>query len=191
MTAYRRAIELDPSGGPAHHHLGLCWRDKGRLDEAMAEFRRAIELDPKAALAHFQLGLCWQAKGQLDEAMTEFRRAIELDPKGARAHHHLGLCWRDKGRLDEAMAEFRRAIELDPEGGGRGPPPPRHVLAGQGPGSTRRWPSSAAPSSSTPRGGIGPPAASGCAGRTRGRLDEAMAEFCLAIESRSWRWHGA
>ena len=86
MAEFRLRRSTRPrGGGPAHHHLGTCWRDKGRLDEAMAEFRRAIELDPKGASAHHGLGMCWQDKGQLDEAMAEFRRAIDLDPEGGTA----------------------------------------------------------------------------------------------------------
>ena len=108
----------------------------------------------RGAQAHYQLGMCLQARGRLDEAMAEFRRAIELDPKGAPAHHQLGMCWQAKGQLDEAMAEYRRAIELDPKGGA-GPPPARHVLAGQGP--ARRGDGRVPPRHrARPQGGPGP-----------------------------------
>jgi tetratricopeptide (TPR) repeat protein len=117
MAEYRRAIEFDPKGAPAHHNLGLCLQARGQLDEAMAQYRGAIELDPKGAPAHFGLGLCLQARGQLDEAMAQYCRAIELNPERAPAHYQLGMCWHARGQLDEAIAEFRRSIQLDPKGG--------------------------------------------------------------------------
>jgi tetratricopeptide (TPR) repeat protein len=91
-------------------------RDRGQLDEAMAEFRRTIELDPRLPHAHSNLGMCLQARGQLDEAMAECCRALELDPKLPHAHFNLGICLQARRQLDEAMAEFRRTIELDPGG---------------------------------------------------------------------------
>jgi tetratricopeptide (TPR) repeat protein len=116
MAEFRRAVELEPKGAAAYHHLGTCFQGMDRLDEAMAEYRRAIELDPEGAAAHYQLGTCWQARGQLDEAIAEFRRAIALDPDGPLARIGLGAALQDQGRLDEAIAEYRRAVDLDPKG---------------------------------------------------------------------------
>jgi tetratricopeptide (TPR) repeat protein len=118
MAEFRRAVELDPKGAPAHHHLGMCLQARGQLDEAMAEYGRAIELEPKGDAAPHQLGMCLQARGQLDEAMAEYRLSIALNPKaGAPSHYQLGKCWQARGQLHEAIAEYRRATDVDPGGG--------------------------------------------------------------------------
>ncbi len=49
ITAYRKAIELDPNNAAAHSRLAL--KDKGQLDDAIAEYRKAIQLDPNYAQA--------------------------------------------------------------------------------------------------------------------------------------------
>jgi serine/threonine-protein kinase len=97
-----------------HNHLGLCWQDRGQLDEAMAEYRRAIQLDPKGAPAHYFLGRCWQDRGQFDEAMAEYRRAIQLDPKLALAH--LAQCRVHAARREwgRAAESYARSLERDP-----------------------------------------------------------------------------
>jgi tetratricopeptide (TPR) repeat protein len=96
----------------AHFELGMCWRAKGRLDEAMAEFRRAIELDPKGAPAHHQLGTCLQDRGRLDEAMAEFRRVSDLDPGAGTAHESLALALLRSGRFTQVRTAVRRAFDL-------------------------------------------------------------------------------
>ena len=73
--------------------------------------------------------------------------------------------------------------------GGRGPLRSSACAGRTWAGSTRRWPSTAAPSNSTPRGPW-PTTTLGMCLQARGRLDEAMAEFRRAIEldPKSWPW---
>jgi Flp pilus assembly protein TadD len=107
-------VALRPGSAPAHSNLGTALKDKGRVDEAIAEHRQAIALDPKYALAHNNLGVALQAKGRLGEAIAEYRQAIALDPRYAPAHNNLGVALQAKGRLGEAIAECQKAIALDP-----------------------------------------------------------------------------
>ena len=44
----------------------MALRDKGRVDEAIAEWKKVIELDPKNARAHHDLGNALKARGELD-----------------------------------------------------------------------------------------------------------------------------
>ena len=115
LTAYRKAIELDPKYAEAHSCLGNALRDKGDLDGAIAAHRKAIELNPKAAKAHYNLSVALYEKGDLDGTLTACRRAIEQEPKDAEAHSNLGSVLRDKGDLDGAIAAHRKAIELEPK----------------------------------------------------------------------------
>jgi tetratricopeptide (TPR) repeat protein len=96
----------------AHNNLGVALREKGQLDEAIAECREAIRLKKDDALAHYNLGFALRKKGQLDEAIAEQREAIRLKKEFAEAHIILGNALREKGQLDEAIAEYREAIRL-------------------------------------------------------------------------------
>ena len=64
----------------AHHQgSGNDLRDKGKLDEAMAEYRKAVEIYPDCAPLHYSLAQALLDKGQWDESIAENRKALELD----------------------------------------------------------------------------------------------------------------
>jgi serine/threonine protein kinase len=107
------AVALRPRSPGAHLNLGGALKDKGRLDEAIAEYREAIRIKKNFAEAHNSLGaiLC-DGKGDYDSAIAEFQEAIHLKKDHAEAHYNLGNALQHKGRLDEAIVEYREAIHL-------------------------------------------------------------------------------
>jgi tetratricopeptide (TPR) repeat protein len=127
VTAYQKAVELDPRNADAHSNLGalLCdeLKDYGKAVEC---FRKAIKLDPKHATAHCDLGGLLCNHGEYDGAIECFRTALRIDPKFAHAREGLGVALGHKGwdlvnRPDPKARDPRRAletvqeaIELDP-----------------------------------------------------------------------------
>jgi tetratricopeptide (TPR) repeat protein len=116
-------------------------RDKGRLDEAIAEFHKAIELDPKNAMRWSNRGyyysklhqydtialdpkdaMRWSNRGaaynnlhQYDKALADLIRVIELDPKNATAWNDRGWAYLYLHQYDKALADLNKAIELEPK----------------------------------------------------------------------------
>jgi superkiller protein 3 len=99
-----------------HNSLGNALKNKGRLEEAIAEYREAIRLKKDDPVPHINLGvlLCDQ-KHDYDGAIAAFREAIRLKKDYPVAHSNLGNALTAKGRLDEAIACYQKAIELDPK----------------------------------------------------------------------------
>jgi Flp pilus assembly protein TadD len=97
----------------ARYNLGNALRNRGQLDEAIAEYREAIRLNKDDANPHISLGalLCDQ-KRDYDGAIAEFREVIRLQKDDAVAHFNLGNALYHKGQLDEAIAEYREAIRI-------------------------------------------------------------------------------
>ncbi|MEO1404045.1 MAG: tetratricopeptide repeat protein, partial [Cyanobacteria bacterium J06635_1] len=52
ISAYEKAIELDPDDATAHYNLGNTYKALKRYDEAISAYEKAIELDPDDATAH-------------------------------------------------------------------------------------------------------------------------------------------
>lgn len=46
LSAYERAVQLDPKAPNVHYHLGLIHKERGSLERAYAHFQRASEVNP-------------------------------------------------------------------------------------------------------------------------------------------------
>lgn len=46
IRAYQRALEIDPKAPNVHYHLGLIYKERGELAQAIEWFRAALEVNP-------------------------------------------------------------------------------------------------------------------------------------------------
>ncbi len=46
ISAYEKALWIDPSAPNVHYHLGLIYKQQGNLSRASAMFQRALEINP-------------------------------------------------------------------------------------------------------------------------------------------------
>ncbi|MEM8930135.1 MAG: tetratricopeptide repeat protein [Acidobacteriota bacterium] len=79
-AAYRRAVELHPSGTSARFNLGLLLQQIDRADEAAETFEMLIEIDPRHAWAHYQLGTIAIDRDRRSQALESYARAFAFDP---------------------------------------------------------------------------------------------------------------
>ena len=156
-----REIELDPGDALAVASRGETYRRMRRYDEALADFNRAIEVNPGYAQAVASRGETYRRMRRYDEALADFSRAIELDPDDSRAIATRGHTYWKVKRYDEALADLNRVVESTPATPGPSPGAVRSTRPCSG--TTKPWPTSVGPSSSTParraRTGPSPPAA--------------------------------
>jgi protein O-mannosyl-transferase len=115
ITAYKKAVEVDPYNKNARLNLGGYLAQTGKLKEAFDQYVKAMQIDPKSAPAHYGLGLVLQRGGQQEEAIKLYRRALELDPRSVIAYNLLGRALKDSGKRQEAIEQFRKAVEIDPK----------------------------------------------------------------------------
>ncbi len=114
LYTHASMVELHQDEYSAHMQLGVAFRGKGRLAEAVVHFTRAVQLEPGAADPHVELGLTFTAKGQAAEAIAHYEDAIRLQAGRADAHNNLGAILTEQGRFDEAIRELREAVKIDP-----------------------------------------------------------------------------
>jgi tetratricopeptide (TPR) repeat protein len=77
VTAYKKAIELDPGSVEARMGLGEVYEDKGLYKEAVEEYRKVVELDGKHTGAMYNLALVYE-KTDPREAIAQWERYIAL-----------------------------------------------------------------------------------------------------------------
>ncbi len=127
ISAYARAVELDPDYAGAHARLALARvelatrfpsvagdvRDEG--EKARREAAMALRLSPDSATAH-AANAAWMAGIALDQAgaMHATTRALALSPQDPGLLHSLALQQTAFGQLEEAAGNLRRVLALNP-----------------------------------------------------------------------------
>lgn len=100
---FRKAIELNPNHGPAHHWYAILLEIQGRDDEALVEFEKALEIDPMSFNYLTDFALFQYYSGDLHAAEKTCRAALEISPDFVFAHDLLGEILFDDGRFEEAI----------------------------------------------------------------------------------------
>ena len=114
-SAFRRAIEDDPTFCDAHDDLGeVLWMQKDQAG-ALQEFQSAVRCDPDSALARNNLGsaLLYFSHDRA-AAIEQLRAASSLKPGLTIAHLNLGKAFAAQQEFTAAEAEFDSALALDP-----------------------------------------------------------------------------
>jgi tetratricopeptide (TPR) repeat protein len=111
---FRRAVELNPNYGTAHHWYGnTTLIALARFDEAIAEMKRALDLDPLSLIANADLGRAYLCARRFDEGIAQLRKTLELDRNFYVAHWMLGQGLEFKGLTNAAIVEYENAHRLD------------------------------------------------------------------------------
>jgi TolB-like protein/DNA-binding winged helix-turn-helix (wHTH) protein/Tfp pilus assembly protein PilF len=107
---FKRAIELNPSYGRAHHDYAWLLVALERFDEAVNEIKRALELDPLSPLANSDVGWVYLRARRYDDAINQIERTLELEPEFASAQACLERAYRLKGMNKEALDSARKSM---------------------------------------------------------------------------------
>jgi serine/threonine protein kinase/tetratricopeptide (TPR) repeat protein len=110
-TEFKRAIELNPNYGTAHHWYSSFLRAMGQFDKAIAEAVEGVELDPLSLIANTNLALNFYYARRYEQSIEQFKQAREIDENFYVAYM-IGLPYEQKGMYKEAIAEFQKATSL-------------------------------------------------------------------------------
>ena len=114
-TAFRTALEPDPSNAHVLSNLAGAVREQGRVEEASHILvDRALPLDPTMWTAHLGLGLCHLATGRPDLAVEPFRRAVYYQPQTSETWERLIEALVASGQGEEAIEVMEQAPFASP-----------------------------------------------------------------------------
>ena len=113
-TAYRRAIEIDPTYVEASINLADLFRVQGLDQEAERTLRAALVRSPKSAPLHHALGLSLVRQQRLPEALAELGRAVSLAPADPRFAYVYGVALNDTGKRAEALRVLKSGLDRSP-----------------------------------------------------------------------------
>ncbi|MGH7357774.1 MAG: tetratricopeptide repeat protein, partial [Candidatus Rokuibacteriota bacterium] len=111
-----RAVEVDPTFGLAHYHLGVVHLALGNRWKASAQFRAATQVDTTVPEPFKALGDIFMSSPRrlYDQAIEAYQRAISLRAHYADAHVGLGDARAAKGEHEAAIGHYQKALLLDP-----------------------------------------------------------------------------
>jgi TolB-like protein/Tfp pilus assembly protein PilF len=116
-TAWRRAIELQPTHVLALGSFGIVLCARGRLDEALPLFGRAREADPIASFPYMITGGGLLTCGRPQEALRYFEDALSFEKEDASALFLSGMAMVALGMFDEGIAAAEHAVAISHRGG--------------------------------------------------------------------------
>jgi tetratricopeptide (TPR) repeat protein len=138
ITAYNRAIQLDPKFGIPYSNLALAYMSQGHFAEAVLLYQKSIDLlqsEEDKALCWNGLGNAYRCLNDYTNAVAAYQKAAQLDPgtagirdragdfqttkrpRDAQGWNDLGELFAKTGSTNEAIDAFQHAIQLEPGAG--------------------------------------------------------------------------
>lgn len=119
LSAFKRAVDLEPYNGATHQAYGGCLADLGRFGLGIPELRTAVEFDPLSYNAKIGLGVESLYARDYEEAKVQLEHAIaqaqEQRLNMARPYPFLGATWLMKGDKEAAYYYYLQALKIEPQ----------------------------------------------------------------------------
>jgi tetratricopeptide (TPR) repeat protein len=114
LTAFARALVIDPQNATAHLGRGDAHRAARDFDRAIDAYAQALKLEPHSAVGFNNCGLARSGRGDHDAAIEDFTQALRFDPKLGAAHLNRGAAHHRRGDHARAIDDYTAAIRLLP-----------------------------------------------------------------------------
>ncbi len=108
------ADRREPAGARAHLTLGLAFRKRGYLTDALREYRLALETGDDGDAARQGLAEVHLLRRDFGPALELYDDLLTRQPGHAGLWNDKGACLHQAGRVDEARVAWERAVSLDP-----------------------------------------------------------------------------
>ena len=97
------------------NELGVAYRQKGRLPDAIGAYRAALARDPDNPVIMKNLGDAHLLNKEYPLAREQYEKALQSNPRFHQAHAGLGIVNYQTGKYSEALEEFEIVLKLDPQ----------------------------------------------------------------------------
>ncbi len=114
MSAYEKAIELNPAAVASMVNLGTILFHQRKWQKAEAQYKKAVEVDPQYALAQFNLANLYDERGDRKQAEEHYLIALTINPQYGDAHYNLALLYQGEGATLKAITHWKTYLKLDP-----------------------------------------------------------------------------
>lgn len=114
MTAYEKALALNPNDADLIGLSADALTSVGRPREAIEQMKRAMRLNPLGSDTYaWNLGLAYYHAGQYEEAITTLKPLLHLGWYSVSLR--LAASYAQLGRMDEARAQAAEVLKIKPD----------------------------------------------------------------------------
>lgn len=109
--------KLNPKDPIVHHDLGLCYRAKNRMPDALAHLEKAVTLKPSFSAARNTLGRVYIETGAYDKAITTLKE-LTGDVLYGTPHFplsNLGEAYYHKKDYAKAIEYYKQSLKISPK----------------------------------------------------------------------------
>ncbi|QLQ79667.1 hypothetical protein HG537_0C03150 [Torulaspora globosa] len=110
---FDKAIELDPSYGPAYYHRGQMYYITAQYEKAGKDFDKAKECDENNIFPYIQLACLAYRENKFDDCETLFSEAKRKFPTAPEVPNFYAEILGDKGDLEAALKQYDIAKRLE------------------------------------------------------------------------------
>ncbi len=110
IEMYELALSIRPNFNRARNNLGVAFKRRGRVDEAIEQYQLALDIEPDFTEARANLASAYYTLGDIEEAILEFQQAARNDDSNAYVPYHLGVVHYHEGQYGKAAEYFRKAL---------------------------------------------------------------------------------
>ena len=114
LPAFQSIVSQDPQNTLAQFHLGECYLQLKKPQDALREWDTVLKLDPDYAPAAESIGEYWLAQGNYDKARRRFQQVLALTPDSFTGHYQLSVADEHLGLLPEARQHLQIACKINP-----------------------------------------------------------------------------
>lgn len=109
ITLLNRAVAIEPDNVQTHYLLGMAYKAKGMLTEAISEYKKALDIKPNNIFTLCLLADVYLSTGMIDEAITVAKKTLVLDPDSQLGHFNLGIAYKKQNKRTAAAHHLYKA----------------------------------------------------------------------------------
>jgi len=115
VSAYRRAVELDPDNIGFAFNLGVCLTKIKKYPSAVSTLQQVAKAQPNNFEAQLYLAISLDKTGRHEQSLSHYLQVIELQPGHVLARANLCSLLFNQKQYTQSAAHMQKAISLDPD----------------------------------------------------------------------------
>ncbi len=115
VTAFRKAVELEPNNQTTHLNLANALLRAGEPDTAIKQARSALRLDRNSAAAYYIIGCAHLREQNHEEALKALQNSERIEADIPAVDFQIGRAHSGLGQWQQAIRRYQKVIKADPE----------------------------------------------------------------------------